>query len=172
MFGRRWEPAEGVVIDQRVGKVRGSGESAVATRDFIIDVRTTGGDFFRAEVEQPHWSDFWAPRVGQSVKVEVETKSRAVRFLKGDDATSFAAFQRRQASSFDAQLAAPAGTPSTAPAPMPGNPMAAIAPEQLQAMIAAALANGSAVRMNLPPETVAALRSIGLPGDGSAPPAP
>ena len=60
----------------------------------------------------------------------------------------------------------------SAPAPMPGNPMAAIAPEQLQAMIAAALANGSAVRMNLPPETVAALRSIGLPGDGSAPPAP
>jgi hypothetical protein len=42
----------------------------------------------------------------------------------------------------------------------------------VQAMIAAARANGSAVRMNLPPEAVEALRSMGRPTDGSAPPAP
>ncbi|MCU1690592.1 MAG: hypothetical protein JWN20_2520, partial [Jatrophihabitantaceae bacterium] len=42
-------------------------------------------------------------------------------------------------------------------------------PEQLQAMIAAAMANGSAVRMNLPPEAAEALRTMGRPADGSAP---
>ena len=190
MFGRNWEPAEGVVIDKRMGKVKGSGDSAFATMDFIVDVRTSAGDFFRAEVDQPRWSDFWPPKVGQAVKVEVESKSRKVRFAKDDNTISFAAFQQQQSSSFDAQLAAPAGTPAPAPTvpaggdammrrlmagnvmtgnPATGHPMAGIPPEQLQAMIAAAMANGSAVRMSLPPEAVEALRSMGLPADGSAP---
>lgn len=174
MFGRTWEPASGVVIDKRMGKVKGSGESAFATMDFTVDVRTSSGDFFRAEVDQPRWSDFWPPKVGQAVKVEVEARSRKVRFLKGDSAISFAAFQQQQSSGFDAQLAAPAGTP---PAGRPSAPAAApvvpaIAPEQLQAMIAAAMANGSAVRMDLPPEAVAALRSMGVPADGGSPAAP
>lgn len=193
MFGRNWEPASGVVIDKRMGRTKGSGDSAFATMDFIIDVRTSAGDFFRAEVDQPRWSDFWPPKVGQTVKVEVDAKSRKVRFVKDDNTLSFAAYQRQQSDSFDAQLAAPAGTPAAAaPSPIAGNPalqallaghagaafpgsaatgspMPGIAPEQLQAMIAAAMANGSAVRMNLPPEAAEALRTMGRPADGSAP---
>ena len=123
MFGRNWEPASGVVIDKRMGKVKGGGDSAFATMDFIVDVRTAAGDFFRAEVDQPRWSDFWPPKVGQTVKVEVEAKSRKVRFLKDDNTISFAAFQQQQSSSFDAQLAAPAGTP---PAGRPAAPAAPV----------------------------------------------
>lgn len=170
MFGRNWEPAEGVVIDKRMGKVRGSGDSAMATMDFIIDVRTPAGDFFRAEVDQPRWSDFWPPKAGQTVKVEVEAKSRKVRFAKDDNTISFAAFQQQQSTSFDAQLAAPAGTLAGTPAGVwAGTPAGApampvipgISREQLQAMIAGAMAGGSAVRMDLPPEAVAALRQAG-----------
>ena len=104
MFGRgKWEAAEGRVIDSRVAKVRVSEDSGASiTREFVVEVRTAGGETFRATLGPPRSSDFLDPRIGARVGVEIEAKSGKVRFDMADPGLSLKAFERRQKAVFDA----------------------------------------------------------------------
>jgi hypothetical protein len=169
MFGKHWESATGTVVDKRVAGTTSGGADAVVKMEFIVDVQLLTGHVFRAKVDALNAADFWAPKIGQSVRVEVEQKSNDVRFDKSDLGISFKEYKRAQAASFDVALAQPAGTPSPHAGPaapgyaIPGGGaaqvMAGMGPEQIQAMVAAALAGGGAMQMQLPEEAKAALRA-------------
>jgi hypothetical protein len=151
MFGsKHWESAEGIVIDSQLAGGKFSSNTSV--REFVIEVRTQSGEVFRAKVGQPRNSiDFWAPRIGQVVKVEYVADDHSVRFDKSDPAISAKAQMQAKTSSFDAALSAPAGTSAVHTAAVPqmaqlapiviGPGAGNMAPEQLQAMIAAAMQN-------------------------------
>ncbi|MCG2798707.1 MAG: hypothetical protein L6367_09230 [Cellulomonas sp.] len=105
MFGRGWQSSTGVVLDSRVksASVSESSGSSV-TREFVVAVVMPGGETTNVTVPQGNYSDFWAPRIGRSVKVEISAKDDKVRFDKSDLAMSFAEHERRQREGFDSKL--------------------------------------------------------------------
>ncbi len=105
MFGRNWQASTGVVLESRV-KSASVSEHAGSTvnREFVVAVAMPGGSTQNVVVQQGNYADFWAPKNGQNVKVEVEVKSGKVRFDKSDEGLSFAAHERRQKDGFDAKL--------------------------------------------------------------------
>jgi hypothetical protein len=111
VFGHDWQRATGTVVDFRAV---GTGKnSASALHDFVVDVRLADGTVFRAEVQQPRNSiDFRMPYPGATVGVEVDAKSRSVRFDKADPRLSIKAHRRVEQSEFDATLGEPPASPS------------------------------------------------------------
>jgi hypothetical protein len=79
--------------------------------EFVVDVRTQDGRFFRALMEEPvMWADFWSPTEGQIVGVEVEGDTQNVRFDKDDPRLSTREHERMQQSDVAALLAQPPGS--------------------------------------------------------------
>ncbi len=105
MFGKTWEAATGTVIDSRIAGVSLSehADSSVR-REFVVEVTPAVGAPFRTVVKAGNYSDFWAPKNGQKVKLEIETKSQKVRFDKSDLGLSFKEHERRAAQGFNSAL--------------------------------------------------------------------
>jgi hypothetical protein len=85
MFGlfATWVKTEGVV--RVVRELSRSSSGATATREYEIDVRTPDGTPLRATVSDPFFAmDFWPPREGDTVGVELDPKSEKVRFDRSD----------------------------------------------------------------------------------------
>ncbi|MCW2747307.1 MAG: hypothetical protein JWP10_449 [Nocardioidaceae bacterium] len=104
MFGKNWQPGTGKVLDSRVKKVSVTEHGNAITREFVVEVKPSEGAVFRAEVPEGRYADFWHPKIGQSVKVEIDPKSGKVRFDKSDLGLSFKEHQRKAAGAFDATL--------------------------------------------------------------------
>jgi len=92
MFGHRWEPAEATIVLSHAKKTTGDG--LVTINEYVVDVSPTGGQVFRATVQEPTIAtNFWPPSVGEVVGVLVDAKSGKVKFDKDDPRTD--AKQRR-----------------------------------------------------------------------------
>ena len=105
MFGKTWKAATGTVIDSRVAGVSMSEHADASVRkEFVVDVVPAAGASFRAVVKAGNYSDFWAPKNGQKVKLEIEAKSDKVRFDKSDLGLSFKEHERRAAQGFNSAL--------------------------------------------------------------------
>ena len=88
--------------------VKTTGDGMVTILEYAVDVRTNDGEVFRARVDEPRVAmDFLPPSVGAVVRVEVDAKSRKVRFDKDDPALSQKAAKRQRAADFDAALGSP-----------------------------------------------------------------
>ena len=115
MFGKRWTPATGVIIDSRIvgGGHQSAQTSAPATsHEFVVDVTTQEGATFRTLVEQPSFfGDWWTPRIGTRLRFEHHRKSGKVRFDTSDPAISFKAHLKARDDSFGRSLAQPPRPP-------------------------------------------------------------
>lgn len=104
MFGKTWNPATATVIDSRVVHVSAASEHGPTIKhEYILEVAPPDGSAYRAVVPDGNYSDFWAPRNGQRVKVEIEAKRGKVRFDRSDLGLSFREHERRLAARFDAE---------------------------------------------------------------------
>jgi len=84
--------------------------------EFVADVRTQDGRFFRALVHQPLlWADFCPPVEGNIVGVEVEGETENVRFDTDDPRLSTREHDRRSRSEIDSVLAQPPGSDPSRP---------------------------------------------------------
>lgn len=174
MFGKSWEKAQGTVIASK--PVKTSGDGSVTIYEFVVDVRTTSGEVFRAKVGEPRVAtNFWRPRNGAVVGVEYDNKSRKVRFDKDDPTLSFKNFKAQQDGSFEATLAQQPGTSpgvgamnSSAAAGLPPG----VLPPQLQALIESAAANGNVARLDPNSAESIALRDMLLRSGGVVQPPP
>lgn len=109
MLGHRWHKAEAkVVLSQFLyGEARASGHSM----EYVVDVRTQDGRYFRALLQDPLlWADFWPPTEGKIIGVEVEGETQNVRFDKDDPRLSTREQERMRRSGLDAILAQPPGS--------------------------------------------------------------
>lgn len=82
MFGRDWQPAEGTLVDIRVSRF-GPGDNSPIIRHFVMDVRPSSGEPFRAEVREPLMTSgsFPAPTIiGEVVSLECDPKRKKARF--------------------------------------------------------------------------------------------
>jgi len=105
MFGRGWQSSTGVVLDSRVKSASVSEHSGTSvTRELVVAVLMPGGETTNLTVPEGNYSDFWAPKIGQSVKVEISAKGDKVRFDKSDLELSFAEHERRQREGFNSKL--------------------------------------------------------------------
>lgn len=105
MFGRGWAQTTGVVSDSRVTRATVSEQSgSTVTREFVVAVAMPDGVTRSVVVPEGNYSDFWAPRIGQSVKVEVSAKGDRVRFDRSDPGLSFAEHERRTRAAFDEKV--------------------------------------------------------------------
>ncbi len=103
MFGKTWNPATATVIDSRItGASAASEHGGSVTREFLVEVLPSSGTPYRVAVPDGNYSDFWAPKIGQRVMVEIEAKSGKVRFDCSDLGLSFREYERRTAARFDA----------------------------------------------------------------------
>jgi hypothetical protein len=168
MFGKHWTLADGTVVATRIAST--SGDGMVSTTEFVVDVRTAQGETFRAKVGEPRIvMDFKAPIVGAVIKVEVEERSRKVRFYKDDPAMSWKAYRSDRKDAFEDTLAQPAGSQSAG--------TDAVDPQlaQLEALVRSS--SGGVIRLDAANNPDAAalremlLRAAGMPGAPGAPPA-
>lgn len=114
MFGGRWVPARGTIVQSHILKTTGDG--LVSIREYVVDVRTPSGEVFRAKVGEPRISTFFlSPPVGAEVGVEVRTGGHEVRFDKDDPALNSRAAKKRRDDSFDDTLSQAPGTPPRPP---------------------------------------------------------
>ena len=108
MWGRKkheWLPASGTVTNSRVAKASTSESAGTSvTRDFVVEVRLPGSEPFSALVPTPRTSDFYDPRIGAVVKVEVDAETHQVRFDRSDESLSFKAYEKAQQAAIDRQL--------------------------------------------------------------------
>jgi hypothetical protein len=83
----------------------------VSRHEYVADVRTPGSEPFRTVIGEPFIAtDFWPPRVGQTVKVRVDLKEHSAKFDKGDPALSAKAQERVRADAFARSAAGPPGS--------------------------------------------------------------
>jgi len=157
MFWKHWEPAIGVVIDARF--TGNPGHSNSQQREFVVEVRAVTGEVFRAQVGLPRLAtNFWPPMVGQTVQVEYDPKSHAVRFDKKDPALSSKRARTTGPDSFTATLTAAPGTPVQKTLLPSGYGLPQGMAAQLQQMLSTS-PHASVVRLDLPDEAVSVLRS-------------
>ena len=103
MYGKHWVPMKGTVVASQVVKTTGDG--MVSIRDYAVEVRMPDGEVFRARVDEPRIAmDFLAPSVGAVVGVEVDLRSRKVRFDKSDPSLSSKAAKRARGNPVDDAL--------------------------------------------------------------------
>ena len=100
MFGKTWTPATGKVIDSRVTGASVTEHGSSVRKEFVVEMLAEGGEPSRIVVPAGNYSDFWAPKPGQAVKLEVDAKSGKVRFDKADLGLSFKEHERRTAEGF------------------------------------------------------------------------
>jgi hypothetical protein len=112
VFRHTWERAEGRIVARTAAPHQGSGDTRFPTIfEFAVDIQTEHGEPFRSIVHTPvNAIDFEIPKVGDTVRVEVEVKSRKVRFDRSDPRLSIKAAKRERAENFEQVLAQPPGT--------------------------------------------------------------
>jgi hypothetical protein len=101
VLGRKWESAEGTVIDIRF---LGAGNAAKTSNGvrYLVEVRPTAGAPFRVEVGPPAlWGSYNDPRIGQTLRMECDPQHEKARFDKSDPA-----FRQKKADGAAAQYAA------------------------------------------------------------------
>jgi hypothetical protein len=109
MLLHRWHKAEAKVVLAKMNL--DTRASAGRAMEFVVDVRTQDGRFFRAPVLWPLlWADFWPPTEGHVVGVEVEGETENVRFDKDDPRLSTREHDRMKQSELDAVLSQPPGS--------------------------------------------------------------
>jgi hypothetical protein len=104
MFGKTWSPATGKVIDSRVTGASVTEHGSSVRKEFVVEITPEGGEPYKAVVPEGNYSDFWAPKPGQSVKLEIEAKTSKVRFDKSDLGLSFKEHERKAAEGFNNSL--------------------------------------------------------------------
>jgi len=82
-IGEQWIKAEGVVVATR--------DHEYGRDEYVVEVHPQGGAPFRADVKKWYAVGFWPPTVGDTVGVEYDPKSHAVRFDKSDRRTNMLA---------------------------------------------------------------------------------
>ena len=126
MFGKSWEPAEATIVLVNTKYVSGSGMTSI--QEWAADVRKADGTVVRAKIDEPRIAtNFWAPVVGDVVKVEVDAKSGKVRFDMDDPKVNAKARKRAKEDAFAAALDQPPGTPTAAPVPGVATPGVGVA---------------------------------------------
>src|SRR5450755_2491669 len=80
VFGHKWEPARGTIVESRIEQATVAGESVRRqVRVYVVDVREARGEALRATVQSPYGvSTELSP--GVTVKLEVNAKTGEVRF--------------------------------------------------------------------------------------------
>jgi len=110
LFGKKWEPATGVLIDTRYGGKHGdwSGNASktVNSVHYLMEVRPdSGGESFRCECEPPALMlDFHAPPMGVTVRMECIPTKRKARFDRHDPSISKKAGEAAARSAYEAEL--------------------------------------------------------------------
>jgi hypothetical protein len=109
MFGTHWVRMQGTIVAAQV--VRTTGDGMVSIREYAVDVRTPEGEVFRARVHEPRLAmDFLPPAVGAVVGVEVDPRTRQVRFDKDDPTLSSKAAKQARGNAVDDALDEPPDT--------------------------------------------------------------
>ena len=110
MFGEKWEPAEGILIDTRYGGKHGdwSGNDAKTANSvhYLMEVRPlTGGEPFRCECVPPTLMlSFKSPPMNAPVKMECIPAKKKARFDRDDPAISKKVSERYGQSAYQAEL--------------------------------------------------------------------
>lgn len=106
MFGRTWVKATGTVVESRVTGASVTEHGSSVRKEFVVEVvpAQAQAQAYRATVPEGRYADFWAPRNGQRVGLEIEAKSGKVRFDKADPGLSFKEHERQAAERFDRSL--------------------------------------------------------------------
>jgi len=106
VFGRSWQDGEATIVDVRTKKT--SGDGMVSIHEFVADVRVAGASPFRTVMQEPAIAtNFWAPSIGQIVRVHADVKRRKAKFDKGDPAVDAKAQQAAAEERFAASADAP-----------------------------------------------------------------
>lgn len=109
MFAHKWHKAQAKVVLSKMNY--GAGTSAGRVMEFVVDVRTQDGRFFRGLLHEPLlWADFWPPTEGHIIGVEVEGDTQNIRFDKDDPRLSTRVHDQMQRSDVDVALSQPPGT--------------------------------------------------------------
>jgi hypothetical protein len=118
MFGEKWEPAEGVLIDTRYGGKHGdwSGNASVTANSvhYLMEVRPmSGGEPFRCECVPPSLMlSFRSPPPGVPVKMECIPSRKKARFDRDDPAISKRTTEKQEQAAYQAELNADVPDPS------------------------------------------------------------
>jgi hypothetical protein len=109
MFGHGRVDGEATIVDLRT--ISTTGDGMVSRHEYVADVRAPGAEPFRTVIGEPFiTTDFWPPRVGQTVKVRVDVEKQSATFDKDDPALSAKAQKRARDDSFARTAAAPPGS--------------------------------------------------------------
>jgi hypothetical protein len=109
IFGTKWEPGTATIVAVHVKST--SGDGMVTIKEFAVDVTPESGEPFRALVQEPRIAtNFWAPGVGNVVRVEIDPKGLQVRFDKSDPQINAKGRVAGVKSEFEATLAQPVGS--------------------------------------------------------------
>jgi hypothetical protein len=122
LFGNKWEPATGVLIDTRYGGKHGdwSGNDArtVNSVHYLMEVTPdSGGEPFRCECEEPPLMVFQAPPPGHKVRMECIPSKQKAKFDRHDPTISKKAQEAAGRATYEAELDGP-----DKQAPPPGGP--------------------------------------------------
>jgi hypothetical protein len=80
VFGHKWEPARGTIVESRVEQVTVAGEPGLhQVRVYVVDVRRPHGQPLRATLPSPYGVST-DPAPGVTVRLEVNAKTGEVRF--------------------------------------------------------------------------------------------
>jgi hypothetical protein len=114
MLGHHWEPAEGAIVDSRITRYVpvGPGNNEMLLHEFVVDVRQADEPAFRVTIEEPA-GKVVPPDVGATVKVEVDPKSRQVRFDEHDPQLKVEAVWQAQKQAEKDRFAAELNQPPT-----------------------------------------------------------
>jgi hypothetical protein len=109
LFGSKWEPATGVLIDTRYGGKHGdwSGNAAktVNSVHYLMEVTPdSGGEPFRCESEEPPLMLFQAPPPGRKVRMECIPSKRKAKFDRHDPTISKKAQEAAGRATYEAEL--------------------------------------------------------------------
>lgn len=149
MFGRDWQPAQALVLkaDQYMST---GGNAGPSSGNMVLEVHPTLGEPFRTELNV--WQqglgksrNFATPRIGESIPVEFDAKSRKVRVVV-DAAHDQRAQQKQENAEWKALVDAPIGAAvSPPPPPLPGG----VDPNQLAELLKQQLGLEGNVVMNI-----------------------
>jgi hypothetical protein len=120
LFGEKWEPATGKLIDTRYGGKHGdwSGNASktVNSVHYLMEVQPdSGGEPFRCECEPPALMlSFKAPPMGAAVRMECIPSKHKARFDRDDPAISKKAAEAAYRAAYEGELH---GAPSTGERP-------------------------------------------------------
>ena len=104
MFGKTWNKATGTVIESRVTGASVTEHGSSVRKEFVVGVEPAEAAAYRIVVPEGRYSDFWPPRNGQRVRLEIEPKSGKARFDKADPGLSFKEHERQSAERFGRSL--------------------------------------------------------------------